>query len=139
VRSLWLLWFIPFISVNANAETHPEVQAALDWTLPQNVCEQPESIYGQKIVDPSGDVTETSAKRSPAEERLYKRKKRTFDKCIESYKQGLLKDFGSIREVAQYGLTQEQADQLLNKLKFIQSVIKDPLALPPVVSAGGEN
>ena len=112
------------------ADTHPAVQAALDWQLPSNECEPPDPKYGQTIVDSDG-IPSTSQKLSPSKARLEAKKKKRFDKCIETYKKGLVSEFGKLREVAKHGLTQEQADMILGKLARIQAVVQDPMANPP--------
>jgi len=112
------------------AETHPDVQYALDWTLPAHRCEAPPASFFQPIVDSDG-VPSTSRALPPSQERLMAKKKKKFDACIESYKRGLVKEFGRLKDVAKHGLTQEQASTILAKLALIQAVVQDPLAEPP--------
>ena len=118
------------LAAPVSAETHPKVQAALDWELPAHECERPDMLFTQGIVDSDG-VPSTNRRLEPGKERLYKKKKKKFDKCIMTYKQGLIAEFTELRDVAQYGLTQPQADAILGKLALIQTIIEDPLAELP--------
>ena len=68
---------------------HPEVTAALAWSLPENPCQQPELA----------DIIDT---------------------------QGLVTDFSRLKDSAQYGLTQQQGDEILAKLALIQASVEEP-------------
>lgn len=111
----------------AAAEIHPEVQAALAWTLPVMDCQQP------KLRGRSADIIETGANSATMRIGIdsykidrYKRKEKRWLKCVSDYKQGLVKDFSRLKQSAQYGLTQAQADQILGKMALIDATVSKP-------------
>ena len=104
---------------------HPEVAAALAWSLPETPCQQPK-LAGKRadIVDTNGitiriDVDSYKINR-------FKRKEKRWLRCMASYKQGLVTDLRRLKDSAQYGLTQQQADEILAKLTLIQATVEEP-------------
>lgn len=110
---------------------HKKVQAALDWTLPENKCRQPDPPGRRKEVndDQGGTRIEWDAD-SYAVDR-YERKEKRWQKCVERYKKRLAEEFETLKSSAQYGLTKPQADTILGKMKTIQSAILAPDGIPP--------
>jgi len=111
-------------------EVHKEVQAALDWTLPENKCRQPKPPGRRKEVndDQGGTRTEWDADSYTVDR--YERKLKRWQTCVERYKRRLSKDFENLKGSAQHGLTQPQADVILGKMKTIQSAILAPDGIP---------
>jgi hypothetical protein len=112
---------------SAAAEMHPEVRAALDWTLPAMDCQQP------KLRGKSADIVETGANNATMRIGVdsykidrFKRKEKRWLKCVSDYKQGLVEDFARLKASAQYGLTQPQAEQILGKMALIDATVSEP-------------
>jgi len=104
---------------------HPEVAAALAWSLPENPCQQP------KLAGKSADIYDTQGIPSRMDVDSYKidrfkRQEKRWLKCVANYKQGLVTDFSRLKDSAQYGLTQQQADKILAKLALIQASVEAP-------------
>ena len=59
----------------------------------------------------------------------YERKKKRWEKCVDQYKSKLMKDFERLKNSAQHGLTQDQADQILANMATIQQVYLSPEGL----------
>ena len=102
--------------------THPQVQAALDWQLPDHTCgNAPKIISGPAYTNDTHE-TVTSEVDHYTRSR-FERKKKRWDKCIAKYNKGLIKDFGKLKDSVKHGMTQAQANQVLGKLKLIQDTI----------------
>ena len=104
---------------------HPEVAAALAWSLPENPCQQP------KLAGKSADIVDTLGipRRMDVDSYKidrFKRQEKRWLKCVANYKQGLVTDFSRLKDSAQYGLTQQQADEILAKLALIQASVEAP-------------
>jgi hypothetical protein len=113
-----LLLVLPFYS---EAETHAEVQAALDWELPVNKCDKPNIIARSSVVAGSaGDLQQTDVDSNTI--RRHERKLERFESCVDEYKEALLVEFDEMKNCAQYGLTSEQADIILGKMALMQKV-----------------
>ena len=108
---IWIPMLMSLVlPINALAQdTHPEVQAALDWTLPPHNCVPPE-------IKASHDSTSGT-------ERKYKKAKKKFEKCYDGYKADLIEQQQSMIGVAKHGLNQEQADIIMKNMKLIQSIV----------------
>ena len=119
------------------ADTHPEVQAALDYEIPTNTCTRPRSdIATRTITAPTqsagslnvfegsntGDVSDVDTN---TRKRLERKEKR-WKKCVAKYKQGLLDDMERLKASARHGLTQSQADAILSNMARIQDVYMTP-------------
>ena len=128
---LSILLMAPLAALSAQTdvkEVHEKVQAAVDWQLPPNDCEQPQ-LRGTvaDIVDGEGvtrrfDVDSNKLAR-------FERKRKRWKSCIKKYKQALLNDFEDLNNSAQYGLSQQQAHTILGKMALIQSVLESPNAV----------
>ncbi len=110
------------------SEVHGKVQAALDWQLPHNACEKPQ-LRGATadIVDTDGvrvrwDVDSYQLDR-------FERKQKRWKSCVKKYKKALLSDFEDLNNSAQYGLSQQQAHTILEKMALIQTVLESPNAV----------
>ena len=110
-------------------KVHQKVQAALDWELPQNDCEEPKIRgVGTGNINEEG-VTETYDVDSYQIGR-FERKQKRWRSCVSKYKSGLLEEFTELKNSAQYGLTQQQADIILGKMALIQSALRSPNGFP---------
>ena len=87
-------------------EVHPEVQAALDWQLPENKCE---FEFKPSRVD-SGM------------ERKFNKAMKKYKKCAGKYQTGLAEEQQKMMAVAQHGLTQAQADIIMGHMAHIKKV-----------------
>ena len=107
-------------------EVHSKVQAALDWQLPANTCKKPQ-LRGAEwdIVEGDSDATFRFDVDSYELDRFARKQKR-WTSCVSKYKKGLLKEFEILKDCAQYGLTQRQAEIILGKMALIQSVVTSP-------------
>jgi len=130
---LTMSWVLAaLLSANlTQAESHPhkEVVAALGWELPTNECSKPRLMaQSSNVVDGKGarEITDVD---SYTIER-YNRKEKRWQKCLNKYKERLMKDFERLKGSAQHGLTQQQANQILTKMALIQQVYMSHDGLP---------
>lgn len=104
-----LLFALVCLPVVVLAESvHPDVQAALDWQMPENECE-----FKIRRTNVGG-----------REDRLYKKAMKKYEKCNASYLAGLASEREELMAVAHHGLTQAQADTILTHMGVIEIVIK---------------
>ena len=119
IKALIVLLALVAPQAFAEDKLHKEVRWALDWELPVSECEQPKIVaQPKKVTDEQGDRPVTDID-SYAIDR-YKRKLKRFAKCNEKYKKGLMKDFTRLKDSAQYGLTEDQAKQILGNMSVLQ-------------------
>ena len=111
-------------------ETHKKVQAALDYDIPPNKCSKPKSLLQITAVNNDG-ATSVLDVDSYQLDRV-KRKEKRWQSCLKKYKRALLEDFTELKDSAQYGLTQGQANTILGKMADIQSVIMSVDGIKPV-------
>jgi hypothetical protein len=105
------------------AEIHESVQAALDWQLPTNTCKQPKPLAGElQDIEDSDGVSNRVGVDSYQLDR-YERKQKRWEDCVIDYKEAILEDFEELKNSAQYGLTQLQAETILTKLAQIQAAV----------------
>ena len=118
---------------SASAEeqkVHNKVQAALDWELPPNGCTEPKIRgVGTGLINEEG-ATQTYDVDSYQIGRFGRKQKR-WHSCVSKYKDALLDDFTELKNSAQHGLTQQQADIILGKMALIQSALRSPNGFPP--------
>ena len=132
----FLILLVPAISL---AETHPKVQAALDYQLPGNTCgTKPKSFESSgeaigKPVQESGALTvfEGSGAEEMSDVDSYTRKRQErkmarWKNCTKEYKSGLLEDMEALKASAQHGLTQPQANIILENMASIQQAYMAP-------------
>jgi len=132
----FLILLMPAISL---AETHPKVQAALDYQLPENTCgTKPKSFEssGEAIGTPIQDSSSISVfEGSGADEmsdvdsytrKRQERKMTRWKSCTKEYKSGLLEDMEELKASALHGLTQPQANIILANLANIQQAYMAP-------------
>jgi hypothetical protein len=132
----FLILLTPTISF---AETHAKVQAALDYQLPENGCgTKPKSFEsaGEAIGTPIQDSSSTSVfEGSGADEmsdvdsytrKRQERKMTRWKSCTRKYKSGLLEDMEELKASAQHGLTQPQANIILENMADIQQAYMAP-------------
>jgi hypothetical protein len=134
----WTLLCIPFCDAYGieplETAVHKEVRKALAWELPVSDCVRP-TMPGvrQEVHDVQGttidywDVDSYTFKR-------YQRKERRWQQCVDRYKDRLRKDFEWLRDSARYGLTKNQANVILGKMKVIQTVLMSPDGIVPAGS-----
>jgi hypothetical protein len=111
----------------ANAEEpHQKVQQALDWALPVNTCVQP-FLRGKNTdsIDNANDQV-TRYDLDHYEMDRFERKEKRWENCVEKYKAELNQDFETLKSSAQYGLTIDQKDVILGKMKLIQTALIAP-------------
>lgn len=126
----FIVFSILFLSLPAFAEEvtnepHKKVQAALDYELPANTCTKPKLIaVASNVTDAEGSRAQTDTDSYTIDR--YNRKEKRWQTCVAKYKETLLSDFGELKNSAQYGLTQGQADIILAKMAFVQSVYVTP-------------
>jgi hypothetical protein len=132
-------FLILLMSTISFAENHPEVQAALDYQLPENTCgKKPKSFEssGEAIGQPvqeSGALTvfEGSGADEMSDVDSYTRKRQErkmtrWKNCTREYKSGLLADMEALKSSAQHGLTQPQANIILENMATIQQAYMAP-------------
>ncbi len=134
VLALTLLVLYP---MSSSAETHPAVQAALDYEIPTHQCGDPIVLPGDTEVtaqqNSAGQASffEGSSTASVSDTDHYSRKRlerkgKRQKKCVAKYKKGLLSDMETLKGSASHGLTQEQANTILGHIKLIQEVYMSP-------------
>ena len=132
----FLILLMPALSF---AETRSNVQAALDYQLPENTCSaKPKSFESSgevigKPVQASGslNVFEGSGADEMSDIDSYTRKRQErkmvrWKNCTKEYKSGLLEDMEELKASAQHGLTQPQANIILANLANIQQAYMAP-------------
>jgi hypothetical protein len=126
------------VSLPSVAEIHEKVQAALGYAVPENPCDKPNSYA--RSVSVSGAPTQAAGSAlifegQGAQEisdvdsytlRRQERKSERFEKCVATYKEGLLEDMEELKMSAQHGLTQDQAITIVGKMAEIQKVYMTP-------------
>ena len=130
--------FILFLPTASIAETHSEVQAAMDYELPEYTCVEPKQFVRKTEVvgapmQASGAVPifegsgadEITDMDSHTMNRL-QRKEDRWNKCVDEFKDDLLADMEKLKSSAQYGLNQEQANIILGNMANIQKVYMTP-------------
>ena len=106
------------------AETHQEVQAALDYNIPLNSCKNPKIIeITMAVIDGEGQGYTTQSDVDSYTLNRLKRKEKRWQSWVKKYKKELLKDLAELRNCAQYGLTRDQANIILEKMAAIQAVV----------------
>ena len=129
--------------VSANQDIHPEVRYALEWELPPNECAKPRLMaQSAKVVDGGGsDFLEGAGAMTDVDSytiKRYERKKKRWEKCVDKYKSKLMKDFERLKNSAQHGLTQDQADQILANMATIQQAYLSPEGLDEEAASQAE-
>lgn len=104
-------------------KVHKKVQQALDWELPKNKCVMPKAPGKKKQVNDDMGSSHTEWDVDTYTLERYQRKENRWKKCVERYKSNLAKEFETLKNSAQYGLTQPQADTILSHMKLIQQVM----------------
>jgi hypothetical protein len=130
--------FVLFLPTVSNAETHSEVQAAMDYELPENTCVKPRrfvrttEVLGAPLPDTGAvqifqgsGADEVTDMDSNTINRL-KRKEDRWNKCVKEFKDGLLVDMEKLKASAQHGLNQDQANIILGNMAQIQKVYMTP-------------
>jgi hypothetical protein len=105
-------------TVGLTQEIHPDVQAAVDWQLPENDCEPPR-------VKQSHVTT--------GQEQKLKRATKKYEKCMSQYSAILAEDQQKMMDSAAHGLTQIQANTIMGHLTVILNITQ-PVPRPPVIS-----
>lgn len=145
-----LVLLLTALTLNVSAETasrgpaklqkvHKNVQAALDWQIPPNPCQEPKAPRGLNILALGGtfghqptSTTEDSADVPTVYDvdhyqiDRYKRARKRWESCVSKYKSGLLQEFETLKNSAQHGLTRAQADAIAGKLLKIQEAVMSP-------------
>ena len=112
------------------ADIHPEVQKALDYTLPELTCTKPQLPGVSKdVIDPATGAVNRADVDSYTLGRFERAEKRWM-KCLTKYKKGLMKDFEKLKGSASHGLTQAQANVIMGNMKNIQSAVTSPTGEP---------
>ena len=128
--SSYLLLALPGLALG---QTHMAVQAALDYQLPGNTCSKPKVIPATTLVNApaqsagsdnifagklANEITDVDSYTRGRQERKAKR----WRSCLAIYKTSLLDDMEELKNSAQYGLSQEQANAILTNMAMIQQV-----------------
>ena len=135
--SVVLTAFLVILPAWAFGETHDAVQTALDYELPENTCSKPKVISNEATVtappqDPSSTAFFEGSSTSEVSDvdgytrKRQERKETRWKKCVVEYKEGLLQDMEQLKGSAQHGLTQEQANTILESMALIQKVYMTP-------------
>ena len=108
---------------------HSKVSEALAWELPENSCGQPKIRgVGTGIIDNEGTTRRYDVDTYQIER--FERQQKRWKACVSKYKGGLMEDFETLKNSAQYGITQEQANTILGKMALIQSAMTSPDGIP---------
>ena len=124
--SLLLISLTTHLPAALGAEINPKVAAALAWEVPPNECgQQPALAKGGSDRDEnvSGfEVQRTYGLDSNTLNR-YKRRQNRWLKCMTKYNQGIVDSIETLRNSAQYGLTESQAKIIYQKMVDAQAVL----------------
>ena len=119
------------VAQDTSSSLHPKIAEALAWQMPAHECgPAPKNfIQNKKTNDDTGlDLTVSDV--DYYTQKRMKRKTNRWEKCIDGYKSNLKQDFGTLKDSAQYGLTQVQANQIMAKMKTIQWALMSKDAVP---------
>jgi len=133
ILSSILLVALPWYLV---AETHPAVQAALEYQLPANTCGEQVIVLINESTGPAqesgatsffeGSSTASVSDIDGYERKRLERKEKRRLLCVTDYKETLLAAFEALKNSAQHGISREQADIILKNMALIQSVYMTP-------------
>lgn len=112
-------------SASVYAETHPEVQKALDYEQPESTCGDEPVLRGAKTTKDSAEDTVRSDVDHYTRKR-HERKHQRWSKCNDKHRDALMDDFVRLKDSAQHGMTQEQAQIVLGHMKSIQDTLRPP-------------
>ena len=111
------------LSAGAAAEVHPEVQKSLDYQIPTSECGEEPTLRGVSTFrDNSEKAAQTDVDHYTRER--HERRHKRWSKCNDKYRDVLMKDFNRLRDSAQHGMTQDQAQVVLGHMKSIQDVLR---------------
>ena len=110
-------------SVNVQAEVHPEVQKSLDYKMPRSTCGDEPTLRG---VSTFRDNAEKAAQTDVDHytRKRHERKHKRWSRCNDKHRDRLMDDFTRLKDSAQHGMTQEQAQVVLGHMKSIQDVLQ---------------
>lgn len=112
------------------AEVHRDVKKAMEYTLPEMKCDKPVLPGVSKdVIDPATGAVNRADVDSYTLGRFERAEKRWM-KCLTKYKQGLVEDFGELRDSASHGLTEDQAKTILSNMANIQAAMESPIGIP---------
>ena len=135
-----VLCLIATATAGREAERHPEVEAALAWSLPESGCEPADSFTSLGGETAQLDVvrhqqTYTSAGMfgvavagggDDAAIRREQRRQTRWHACMRAYKQRLVDDFGVLRASFEQPMTRTDAEAIATKLRLIQDIVTSP-------------
>ncbi len=124
--TLLLILLTTHLPTANGAEMHPKVTAALAWEVPANECgQQPALAKGGSDRDEniSGFEVQRSYDLDSNTLNRYKRRQNRWLKCMTKYNQGIVNSIETLRNSAQYGLTEAQAKIILQKMVDAQAVL----------------
>lgn len=126
LTSLLLILLVTHLPAANGAEINPKVAAALAWEVPANECgQQPLLAKGGSDRDENiggFEVQRTYGLDSNTLNR-YKRRQNRWLKCMTKYNQGIVNSIETLRNSAQYGLTESQAKIIYQKMVDAQAVL----------------
>jgi len=119
-RMLVLLFTMAFLPGVVMAEevhaAHPEIQAALDWQLPENTCK-----FKYKRTNVGGS------------DRRYNKALKKYTNCNDDYLTGLAVTRNKMMALADHGLTREQTHIIMTHMAVIKIILErsgSPSAVP---------
>ena len=105
-----------------DSKIHPEVQAAIEWQLPEHSCgAQPRLRKGADYANETHETVHSDI--DSYTRQRHQRKHKRWNKCMGKYRNRLIKDFGRLKGSVRHGMTQSQAETVLAKLKLIQDTL----------------
>ena len=133
-------WLSCAAGAEAETERHPDVAAALAWSLPESGCASPDSFTSLGDETAQIDVirhqqTYTSAGMfgvavaGGGDDAAIKREQRRqtrWHACMRAYKQRLVDDFGVLRASFERPMTRTDAEAIASKLRTIQDIVTSP-------------
>ena len=125
ITNLLLASTLLVLSAGVFADVHPEVQRSLGYQLPASDCGDEPTLRG---VSTFRDNAEKAAQTDVDHytRKRHERRHKRWSKCNDKYRDGLMKDFNRLKDSAQHGMTQEQAQVVLGHMKSIQDVLRPP-------------
>ncbi|MEM7100083.1 MAG: hypothetical protein AAF541_17580 [Pseudomonadota bacterium] len=115
------LWAVTALT---HAESHPEVLAALDYQIEPHTCgERPSLRRGAEYANDTHETVMSDVDHYTRTQ--HNRKLKKWTRCIKRYNKILLKDFARLKDSVKHGMTQDQANTVLGKLKAIQDTVME--------------
>jgi hypothetical protein len=92
-----------------SAEVHSEISWALAYETPVQTCKRPKARQSNEV---AGQFDR------------FRRKMEKYTKCVNKYHQLLIEDHQRIVKAAEFGITEQQAQSMIAKVRHIEATVE---------------